>query len=426
MNGLPSTSPATLMGRPRAWSGWGGAPGTSWAVLAALVVVLLGSGQAGAQQGSDAACLACHGEPELLRQRAGSRAEALALHVDGRILAASAHGGTTCGECHTGVQGYPHPNPVTETCASCHQSADDPWRSGVHAEITDEGHPGAECVDCHGVHDVAFTSDTLGVPDIPRMNTECASCHVENVLPPGDPHAADTVGCYGCHAPHATRTVDDPLSRLAPENQAEQACERCHTEEVELVRTDVHYAALHGVSARAGRPARELHGDAEEHEPPACVDCHGGHELAGPETALATIDEAAVCGECHEEQVESFADSYHGQATALGSTVAATCSDCHTGHTVLPKDNEASSVHPAALLETCAGECHDNVTASFTAFQPHANHHDRETYPYAWWSYRLMTGLLVCTFGVFGLHTAMWLGRLAVDGLRAAPREEGS
>ena len=69
------------------------------------------------------------------------------------------------------------------------------------------------------------------------------------------------------------------------------------------------------------------------------------------------------------------------------------------------------------LLATCQA-CHENATAGFTAFQPHADHHDRENYPYVYWSYRLMTMLLIGVFTVFGAHTLLWVVRLGLDARR--------
>jgi hypothetical protein len=41
----------------------------------------------------------------------------------------------------------------------------------------------------------------------------------------------------------------------------------------------------------------------------------------------------------------------------------------------------------------------------------HATHHDPEKYPWLFWTFWGMTGLLVVTFGVSGIHTLLWLPR---------------
>jgi len=128
---------------------------------------------------------------------------------------------------------------------------------------------------------------------------------------------------------------------------------------------------------------------------------------------------AGQCSHCHEAYAESFADSYHGQATELGSERVATCHECHGAHDVYPASDPRSSVSEGRLLGTCRG-CHPDATEGFALFQPHADHGDRDRYPYAYWAYHLMTALLIGTFTVFGAHTVLWLLRLSFDALRGS------
>lgn len=123
------------------------------------------------------------------------------------------------------------------------------------------------------------------------------------------------------------------------------------------------------------------------------------------------------CTVCHEQYAESFADSYHGQARALGSPSTATCSDCHGAHSILPAEDSASTVAAGNLVRTC-GACHADANASFVAFLPHADPHDREASPLLYFAYTFMTWLLVGTMAFFGLHTVLWLARLAIDAAR--------
>jgi cytochrome b subunit of formate dehydrogenase len=47
----------------------------------------------------------------------------------------------------------------------------------------------------------------------------------------------------------------------------------------------------------------------------------------------------------------------------------------------------------------------------FTKFQVHGDPSNREKYPVLWWTYVLMTALLVGVFAVFWVHTLLWLLR---------------
>ena len=122
----------------------------------------------------------------------------------------------------------------------------------------------------------------------------------------------------------------------------------------------------------------------------------------------------AECSHCHEEAAEHYEETYHGKAVVLGSDFAATCSDCHRAHNIYPDSVPESSVHPDQLVETC-GECHAESRAAFVLYQPHADHNDREKSPQVYWAYRLMTGLLLGVFAVFGIHSALWMLRLQLD-----------
>ncbi|NIO50471.1 MAG: hypothetical protein GTN84_01505, partial [Hydrogenophaga sp.] len=48
----------------------------------------------------------------------------------------------------------------------------------------------------------------------------------------------------------------------------------------------------------------------------------------------------------------------------------------------------------------------------FAGYLTHATHHDRDTYPWLFWSFWGMTALLVGTLTFALLHTLAWLVRL--------------
>lgn len=357
-------------------------------------------------------CEPCHGELELLRQHASTLDAARELYAPAEVLAASAHGQEACTSCHEGFAGrFPHADAArTVACATCHEEEATTWEAGIHAE---DGN--ALCADCHGVHDVR-TAEELRTPEGDMaVRAACASCHFEPRIPPDDPHA-DSTSCAGCHEPHRTLPASDHEARIHVTNQGE-TCGECHEDVARTWADDVHARAV---------PERSHPGPGEV-GPPACTACHGAHGMLTPSTAGFAVAAAERCAGCHEEYAETFADSYHGQATRLGSERTAGCYDCHSAHAIHPASDPRSTVSEERLLETCR-TCHPAATAGFTGFQPHADPHDVERYPIVAWSYRLMTALLVGVFGVFGAHTLLWLGRLTLDGLRrpdpSSPRDE--
>jgi hypothetical protein len=313
----------------------------------------------------------------------------------------------TCTDCHDGFRRYPHPEASsTKPCASCHEEMAAKWREGIHAL---DG--AADCRDCHGAHDVRGKAARATPAGIQAMRAACTACHYAPGIPASDPHA-DSVSCAGCHEPHGTLPAEDERSSTHVLNQA-TTCGACHAEQADAWREDVHAEAV----PRLARPGGGIPEGISSGVAPACTGCHGSHGIVRSARPEFRREMVSSCAGCHEHYRESFADSYHGQAATLGSAAVATCHDCHGAHGVHPASDPRSTIHEANLLATCR-TCHPSATAGFTRFQPHADHNDRERYPYVYWAYHLMTALLVGTFTLFGIHTVLWVARLSIDAIR--------
>ena len=352
-------------------------------------------------------CESCHGELELLRQHVPTLEDARTLLAPAAVLARSAHRDMTCADCHDGFRRYPHaPSATTTPCASCHEETAAKWEQGLHSL---DG--AAACTDCHGTHDV-MSAEAMAEPEgVEAMKAACAGCHYAPGMPESDPHA-DSVSCASCHEAHATLPSEDEHATTHVLNQA-TTCGACHEEQAEAWRSDVHGQAVPQVATPGGRVPE----GASRAEAPACTACHGAHGISRPGEPGFATEMIESCAHCHEHYRESFADSYHGQAAILGSEDVATCHDCHGAHGIHPSSDPRSMVSEANLLATCQ-TCHPSATEGFAKFQPHADHYDRERYPYVYWSYHLMTALLIGTFSVFGLHTLLWVARLGIDAIR--------
>jgi len=359
-------------------------------------------------------CESCHGELELLRQHVATLEEAQKLLSPEARLAASAHGEMTCTDCHDGFRRFPHQEgTTTKSCRSCHDAAARVWELGVHGLDS-----AATCSACHGIHDVKPASELLTPEGARAMRRACGACHFEQAAAEHDPHA-DSVSCAGCHEPHRTLPVEDDRANTHPLNQA-RTCGACHETVAAAWSADVHGKAVPTLAS----PGGQVPEGASRADPPACSGCHGAHRMVAPSEPGFRAEMVARCAHCHEPYAESFADSYHGQASTLGSPIVATCADCHGAHDILPASDPQSMVSDARRLETCR-TCHEQATAGFALFQPHADHSDREHYPFVYWSYHLMTTLLIGVFLVFGLHTALWLARLGFDALRGVSTGAG-
>jgi len=372
-------------------------------ILAGAALLALGLGvaarPAAAQTRSAVGCELCHGELELLRAQTGSLAQAERLFATAAQVRGSAHEDMDCAECHTGFGRYPHAaRATTQSCGSCHEPAAALWRDGVHADST-TSQP-ARCSACHDVHDVMGAEARKTDAGAGRLNAHCTECHESSHLPTTNPHFQKVL-CTSCHAQHDTRRIDDPGARVAHANQY-ATCRACHDEQTAQWPTDAHGSALlsgRGVTTPDGRPA------------PACTSCHGSHDMLGktdPEFKQAVLER---CSTCHEHEAESYLETYHGQASALGSKIVATCSACHGSHDILPASDAASMVAPANRIDTC-GTCHSQARAAFVAYDSHPDPGNRDRSAILYWVFLFMNILLVSVFSVFGIHTLLWWVRL--------------
>ncbi len=224
----------------------------------------------------------------------------------------------------------------------------------------------------------------------PLTNQACESCHAPRRVPPVSPavlagsvHAQ--LSCTDCHSD--INTIPHP-KRLQPVD-----CGACH-------RRVAHQLSMgeHAPGKAAGKRA------------PQCTDCHGTHAIQKVGSAAFRNVIPQRCAACHKEHYKGYMDRFHGQAAALGMVRAPRCSDCHNPHRPLPASNRYSNVAPANLVATC-GQCHKDINANFTRFDPHPQPWNRAHSPLGFYSHIFMVALLIGVFGFFGLHTVLWLQR---------------
>jgi len=87
-----------------------------------------------------------------------------------------------------------------------------------------------------------------------------------------------------------------------------------------------------------------------------CTACHD--DPAVGQMPHGTV-KPAQCASCHEAAVKEYAGTAHGQARKGGSSVAATCANCHGTHDIA-KSSEPSSRTNHANIEATCGACHGN------------------------------------------------------------------
>jgi cytochrome b subunit of formate dehydrogenase len=294
--------------------------------------------------------------------------------------------------------------------------------AGVHAEL--------QCVDCHAnIVDAKENHQK----DASRPAPDCATCHQKQWEEARQPGMGQKVGRLGVvvsnieaykQSFHARPDADHP-------ERAKAGCNDCHS---------AHDFAV----PKAGTPEREqyrlttlqvcgkchedqldeykesIHGQTTlgKGDPKAavCIDCHTTHEVKGASSDAFKLNTVDVCGGCHKNELHSYFDTYHGQVTRLGYTYTAKCSNCHGSHGIKGPDDPKSKVHIDNRLKTCQ-QCHDGkkglglATAGFVTFGVHANSHDYDKYPQVWIATKSMAALLIGVFVFFWTHCILWYYR---------------
>ena len=124
---------------------------------------------------------------------------------------------------------------IPKVCGEqCHTDQLETFTESVHGtEILAKGNPkAATCTDCHTTHDIANTSKDATKLLIVE---NCGGCHLENYATYSDTYHgqvarlgyAYTAKCYDCHGSHDILRVDNPDSKVHPDNRLE-TCQECH------------------------------------------------------------------------------------------------------------------------------------------------------------------------------------------------------
>jgi predicted CXXCH cytochrome family protein len=375
---------------------------------------------------ANADCFRCHSDPDLTAVRDG---ETISLYVDETAYNASAHGGTGCAQCHTDVTPSMLARPCSTSvasnvdCSICHADAVSEYRESTHGTLAAQGNPDApKCLDCHDEHATTSRFDPTSSTFPRKVPQLCARCHREGEKAARRLAAEGYEGppivrayvmsihgqgllesglvvsatCTSCHTPHGELPPDDPRSSVSRTRVAE-TCGACHHGIEEAYRTSIHWYG------REDAPTdREL---------PTCKDCHTSHTITRTDLADFRFRMMDQCGRCHMEQTETFFDTFHGKVSRLGDAGAAKCYDCHGTHNIHPVDDPRSTLSRRNIVQTCA-KCHPGANRRFTGYLTHATHHDPDKYPFLFWSFWAMTGLLVVTLTFATTHTLAWLWRL--------------
>ena len=283
-------------------------------------------------------CVLCHGTPEFWS------ADQQRFYVPPDRLANDVHfqRGVKCYQCHGGnptsldpaiaharqqTVGADQPfGSLTKTCGSCHESQQQGLLQGVHREIAGGADPRMSCRSCHSdqAHQILPVTDPASPVHLRNQVEQCARCHEQ----PTDEYRRSPHGhgvfqsglaaavCADCHGAHAIYRASNIASKLHVTRVAD-TCAQCHRLIEERLRRSVHGHGS-GPGQEADRPAP----GGVTRRRPSCTDCHVGHDLPDPRSAVVRNEQGDRCGHCHTAMETSYQLSMHGELSDLGYTAA--------------------------------------------------------------------------------------------------------
>jgi cytochrome b subunit of formate dehydrogenase/nitrate/TMAO reductase-like tetraheme cytochrome c subunit len=95
-----------------------------------------------------------------------------------------------------------------------------------------------------------------------------------------------------------------------------------------------------------------------------CTDCHTAHHVLPRDNPLSSVNGdnlPKTCGHCHSGVYDKFRNSIHSPTVSKTDKKLPTCKDCHQAHTISRTDKEAFRQN---ILDQC-GNCHQDVAESY-------------------------------------------------------------
>ncbi len=311
--------------------------------------------------GNDTSCRECHGthaiapvksatfafndgaQPDACGRCHATARDHFAASAHGRAFAAKESNAPDCLTCHRQPIAAIAPEKLTLTqklaqtkqCEACHVGNKNvaghalrgmkfagSFDQSVHgAALLGGNAEAANCIDCHGAHEMnrAMTASA-------RMNKlhvagTCAKCH-EKIAGEFDTsvHAGalrkgnlDSATCTNCHGEHDIRARRDPTSPIHANNVAQQVCATCHA--------SLRLTQKYGLASHT---------------------------------------------------FQTFEDSYHGLAVRGGAVEVVNCASCHSSHAIKSRNDPTSTINKASLAKTC-GQCHPGANTRFSVGKVHVS-----------------------------------------------------
>jgi len=221
----------------------------------------------------------------------------------------------------------------------------------------------ATCIKCHGNKEFQKRHKEIIANSSIKFYRE--SVHGK-LIATGNSKAAN---CISCHGVHDIKNIIQPGSKISPFNLP-NTCGKCHPKETKEYKESIHWLYVER-GVKLAPVCNDCHSE------------HSIENILGSKNRNKVMEiEKATCISCHSNKILSkrfglsgtqpnaYEDSYHGMAAARGDKRVALCTDCHGVHKILPKNNPASTVNIKNVKQTCS-KCHRQATQVFSESYSH-------------------------------------------------------
>jgi cytochrome b subunit of formate dehydrogenase len=248
-------------------------------------------------------------------------------------------------------------------CADCHSQTGGEPTEVDHTHLGGSAHEDLSCTECHSdINQLPHQNDLIHV--------DCSICH-DDVAAEYVQHGRAFVGdndhvpsCKQCHGTHQILPADDVASMVHPSNLP-NTCAGCHENQQFIKENNIKFkhpieVYQKGVHGQATAGGKDMAA--------SCNDCHstGGnaHKILPPGNLESTINYfniSKTCGTCHSTIQKEYEKGIHGELVARGEVDAPTCTQCHGEHGILATDDPRSPVSPFRVAEVTCTPCHESA-----------------------------------------------------------------
>lgn len=304
------------------------------ALGAIAIAVGLASGSAAREIPADDQCAVCHAELDETVDVA--QFFAVDVHAREGLSCTDCHGGDSTSDDEdvamseeAGFLGVPGPLDIPDACARCHS---DPsymrrhnpalavdqltlYRTSRHGILNAAGDSSvAQCVSCHGIHDIRPASEPKSPVHPSQVATTCGHCH-------SDP---DRMAPYGIPTDQEKAWSSSVHGALILEGRDLSAptCNDCHGDHGAL---PPEVDSAFGVCGHCHALNRDLYQESQKKiifddlDEPGCVTCHGNHAVVAPTDEMIGFTNETICSDCHDDDGSDSAIAIARMRSALDS-----------------------------------------------------------------------------------------------------------